>query len=636
MSTPTDSERLRQLLLGESAKTLEQAENYFNDPQKRAQDIANVLPSANLQAEGRHGAAFNESLRAPVNSAIRSAIKEDAQEFADNLYPAILPAIRRAINETMRQFIERIDTLMAQKYSAQSLKWRFEAIRTGVPFSEIILRKTLVYRIEQVLLIHNESGLLMQHVSLPEIEPPDSDAVSGMLWAIESFVRDSFTGDEKEGLNRVTMGDHIVYLVHGPKATLASVVRGVAPDDYFDRLRETLEQIHALHGDKIANFSGDKTTFDPVKRSLTERLESSFQNQRSNRSGDKSRVPGWLKWLGFASALAIVGLLAFSILTQIEKRKIKQLVTQLDAEPGIEVYDVDHEGTSWTIKGIRDPLATSPKTLLQTNNIDPDTVYFQLTPVLSLETNLLIRRARNLLAIPENIGIDLHANTLQLAGNATPVDYLRLTKQQSSSPFALAGITLDPSGLRVSAEGMRHYLQRVNALPTGISVALDSKDDQRLIFSGSASGEEKQRLLNTLAPFLSGLDVDTSGISSADMQQLQQLSTFLEKLSIPFSQGTSLGAGGSLALSQATSTLSHLHLLASQLGMPLQVHVIGETDSLGSNERNAVLRNARANAIIQHLSTKGIPASMLIPSTSPRYINPKPARQVRFETEIGQ
>ena len=43
----------------------------------------------------------------------------------------------------------------------QGLKWRVESIRTGRPFAEIVLMHSLLYRVEQVFLIHRETGLVL-------------------------------------------------------------------------------------------------------------------------------------------------------------------------------------------------------------------------------------------------------------------------------------------------------------------------------------------------------------------------------------------------------------------------------------------------------------------------------------------
>ena len=82
--------------------------------------------------------------------------------------------------------------------SKQGLKWRFEALRTRKPFAEVILLHTLVYQVEQIFLIHKDTGLTLQHVVSKAELANDPDLVSGMLTAIKDFVQDSF-GAQREG-----------------------------------------------------------------------------------------------------------------------------------------------------------------------------------------------------------------------------------------------------------------------------------------------------------------------------------------------------------------------------------------------------------------------------------------------------
>lgn len=65
-------------------------------------------------------------------------------------------------------------------------------MRTGASFAEVVLRHTLLYRVEQVFLVHRESGLLLHHLTAQSIAAQAPDMVAGMLTAIQDFARDSF------------------------------------------------------------------------------------------------------------------------------------------------------------------------------------------------------------------------------------------------------------------------------------------------------------------------------------------------------------------------------------------------------------------------------------------------------------
>jgi OOP family OmpA-OmpF porin len=59
-----------------------------------------------------------------------------------------------------------------------------------VPYAQVVIRHALVYRVEQVFLIHRESGLLLEQAHLPNLALPDADLVSGIRTAIRDFVAD--------------------------------------------------------------------------------------------------------------------------------------------------------------------------------------------------------------------------------------------------------------------------------------------------------------------------------------------------------------------------------------------------------------------------------------------------------------
>ena len=80
------------------------------------------------------------------------------------------PAIRRSISEALRALLQNLNRTLDQSFSLKGLSWRIEAWRTGVPFHQILLRNTLIYRVEQVFLIHRDSGLLIQHLAQADVE----------------------------------------------------------------------------------------------------------------------------------------------------------------------------------------------------------------------------------------------------------------------------------------------------------------------------------------------------------------------------------------------------------------------------------------------------------------------------------
>src|SRR5262245_63141994 len=99
--------------------------------------------------------------------------------------------------------MEAVNRSVEQSISWRALQWRWTALRTGKPYAEIVLLNTVQYRVEQVFLIHAETGLVLQHLSADVGAKQDPDQISAMLTAIRDWVRDSFKVGGGESLDDV-------------------------------------------------------------------------------------------------------------------------------------------------------------------------------------------------------------------------------------------------------------------------------------------------------------------------------------------------------------------------------------------------------------------------------------------------
>ena len=149
--------------------------------------------------------------------------------------------------------IESLNQIIETSVSFRSVGWRIEAARTGRSYGEIALLRSLLYRVEQVFLIQNDTGLLLQHVISDSVVVRDPDMISGMLTAIQNFVQDSF-GAADNTLETVRVGDFTVWIQHGPQALLAGLVRGTAPIKVRELFAAALENIHQDYGAATRRF----------------------------------------------------------------------------------------------------------------------------------------------------------------------------------------------------------------------------------------------------------------------------------------------------------------------------------------------------------------------------------------------
>jgi hypothetical protein len=304
-SSVAEFDTLRRLLVGPEQHRLEQLSDEIEQGRLTSEELAERLPEAIALRTGRDD-HLGRALGPTFETAMRESIRRHPQEMAAAIFPVLGPAIRKAIAETMAGLVKSINTAVEQSLSLNGLKWRIEAWRTGVPYPEIVIKHALVYRVEQAFLIHSDTGILLQHVSAADLNVSDADLISGMMKAIEDFVHDSFRPAEGSVLRGFTVGEHTVQVEAGPRALLALVIRGQAPDSVLRRQQDTLETIHLEFANQLAEFSGDSSIFDGARPLLESCLETVLS---TTKPGEKRRFV-WMKWaLPLLLVIAVVAAL---------------------------------------------------------------------------------------------------------------------------------------------------------------------------------------------------------------------------------------------------------------------------------------------------------------------------------------
>ena len=374
------------------------------------EELAELLPEAIALRSGRDR-QLARALAPTVEGAISESVRRNPREIASAIFPVLGPAIRKAIAETLAGLVASINRTLEHSLSPRGLRWRLEAWRTGVPYAQIVLKHALIYRVEQVFLIHAETGLLLAHAWTPELKASDPDLISGMLTAIRDFVGDSFARErDAGGLRRFSVGELTVMVEQGPRAVLAAVVRGQAPDSLLERLQDTLETVHLQFAGALADFDGDAAAFEPARPLLEECLTTVVAtDQTSERRGRMA----WLPW-AIAGAAARRGCSAASAIRS--HRRWTRAVSALESQPGIVLTRAERGGGRWRFAGLRDPLARDPAAVLAGVAVDSPDVEQRWEPYLSLQPEMVLARARRSLAPPASVALALASDTLRLRG----------------------------------------------------------------------------------------------------------------------------------------------------------------------------------------------------------------------------
>ncbi|MDP3009068.1 MAG: OmpA family protein [Methylococcales bacterium] len=439
---------LKTLLLKEEEQRLGQLESYFNNPDAHAEKIAQVLPQALQQTDTT---ALHGALSDTVQSCIIESIQENPVLYADALYPVIFPAIKKSIAEALKQMMQSLNQAIEQGFSLHRFAWHYEAWRSGLPYREVVLRHTLAYRVEQAFLIHRETGLLLHHVSLEDVDAQrDGDAVSAMLTAIQDFTKDSFAVNSDDYLDMIEIGEYTVFLSRGSYAVLACVIQGIAPYSLREKFDVILHDIHQQYGALLKNFAGDSAPLAVTEPDLQAcLLAERKQLDKTEFSPKYILVP----LMVLCAMLAYWGYDNW----QFEQRAA-DYVRLLQHNQSIVITQQNYHSGQLLINGLYDPLSEHPDTLIAQSRLQADEIQSHWQAYQSLAPVFVEQRLKQLLQPPPTVSLTLENNRLVITGIA---DDAWINKLAIITP-AIAGV----SG--VDSDKLQSYQQQIEILNTQI------------------------------------------------------------------------------------------------------------------------------------------------------------------------
>ncbi len=515
--------RLREILLTSELDQITDLKRRLDDPEVRADEIARVVAEA-VRRASKGDAQLAVALRPLVESGLQESIRRNPAAIVDTIYPILGPAIRKAVASAVRGMMESMNRVAEHSFTWRGLRWRMEAWRTGQSVAEIALRNSVVYRVEQVLLIHRETGLLLQAVGA-DAASRDQDLVSGMLTAIQDFVHDSFSVERDQNLDRLEVGDFQVWIERGPRAVLAAVIRGSAPRRLRATLSDAVASVHRDMRSRLEKFDGDPAPFEAVRPALEECLEQEFREERAGPS------PALLA----AAGLLVAALVAWAFLSGRDAQRWRRFEQAVRSEPGLVL--VERQGGSAAL--LRDPFAAAPRALAVTAGFPDGEPELEVRPYLSVESPIVWQRLERILDPPDTARLAYDAGVLTVTGKA----------------------------------------------PTAWARRLE-------------------------AATLPGVDrVVTSDLVIEERARLEAAARQLESIRLSY-QETIVEPDRAQAsvVDQLAAELNALLAQAMQLGIPIEVGLVGRADQGGAAEENRRLGEAGALALRRALVRRGVAA----------------------------
>lgn len=403
---------LKDLLLEPERQRIAALEKRLDDPMTRAGEISRSLPDA-IALSVMQDSRLSRVMQPVIDDSLKVSVRKKPKVMADAIFPALGPGIRKAISAAIMGMIQSLNQVLNHSVSVQGLKWRFEALRTGRPFAEVVLLHTLVYQVEQIFLIHSDTGIVLAHVTAEGMMVQDPDLVSGMFTAIQDFVRDSFGQDDASGedLDTLRMGsDRSVWVERGEHALLAAVIRGTPPMELRTFYREIVEEVHLKAGEALAGFDGDTQPFALFRETLVAGLRFKAKTVQQKISP--------LAWLIVA---ALVGAMAglppyWWYTTRQADQEWADRLARLRNQKGVVVAAVDKAEGIYHISGLKDPLAPDPLAVLPEEARADIRATWQ--PFYSLDPEFILRRSQQILVPPPGVDLSFEQGRLQARGEA--------------------------------------------------------------------------------------------------------------------------------------------------------------------------------------------------------------------------
>ena len=551
-SSDNSLDKVRKLLIGQDDKFIQEK------LQHNAKGlVSNVVSEALFERESKDG-SVNKVLVPLVERSLHRSIEANSEKIVGTLYPLVGALVRKAVSSFLVEFVERTNALIENSFSPKSVSWRFKAWQSGVSYSEYVASQIYQYQVQQILVIHRETGTLLHSISSDPEKEKDADLISSMLVAINDFVADAFgvTSNESENeLGEIKTDDFTLLIKIGPQALLVAAVTGSIPPEVRGTLQKALEEFHQFYQQPLVNYDGDNAPFEGCETILSDCLVSERKEGEGKRS---KRIVGTVVLVAIFASLLILSFMRVSLSI------LKSDLHELTPPPGVIVTDVFISNGRVHAKVLRDPVATNIEQWLVENEINVDKVTVDEEPFVSLNPSLVEQKLEKLI------------NNYPLSESES----VTMDKGENRS-YLISGTVFTPSAINLD--------QQINAIPGIEALVVDTS-----LLSVKAAYEINDSVfqkatLNRLVNKVSSQNVlfatNQEALSEVQLATLEELASDIKQL---------------LKLADSTNTI-------------VNIVVMGASDNSGSSARNRTLSQKRAENVVNSLISLGVESDILIP-----------------------
>jgi len=130
--------------------------------------------------------------------------------------------------------------------------------RAGRPASPAVApQKQTDAIVEDVFLLNHRDGVLIKHETRRLRPDVDTDILSGMLTAVQQFVKDALRGDDYAELNEMTVGHMHILIGRGKWLVLAARIEGAGSEMWTAQIERCIKDMEDHHWDQLEDWNGD-------------------------------------------------------------------------------------------------------------------------------------------------------------------------------------------------------------------------------------------------------------------------------------------------------------------------------------------------------------------------------------------
>jgi outer membrane protein OmpA-like peptidoglycan-associated protein len=347
MPAHNDFITLKNVLFGRENALLEELRQAVSDHDARVgtserltESVAVIVADALRAAGVRNRESLSLAIAPVIIDGIRREIRNSRNEMVDALYPIMGRLAAAYVLSVFRDFTEATNRRIESGLSGRFLRLRIKSFLTGESYTQLLLKESAAFRVEEIMLIEAGRGVLLDRWAAPDIlargEAPEEDAsrFTAMIAAINRFSTEALKFKHQE-LRGIDAGDSQIYFRTAGRYLFAVRSTGFGNRKLLKSLDDAIMGI--LEGYNPAMNSDDLDEAARGRRqallSLAEKVQQTLAQQRS--------APV------FAIALfALIGVLAAGWIGLAQWERVKAwriyqaAADAVQSQPGIAGYPV--------------------------------------------------------------------------------------------------------------------------------------------------------------------------------------------------------------------------------------------------------------------------------------------------------